>query len=101
RGRIENAGEAHLRCAQIFALDVARSTIDHQRPRRARRALAGEGDLVQDACREQAALTGVEVDVELLRRHFAGRPGYDGEHRAAVSGDDVVDLEPAGAELGA
>ena len=100
RGRIENAGEAHLRRAQVFAFDVAGSAIDHQRAGRARRAVAGEGDLVQDARRKQPALAGLEVDVELLRRHFAGRPGYDGEHRAAVSRDDVVDLEPASAELG-
>ena len=72
----------------------------HQRAGRPRRALAGERDLVQDARREQPALAGFEVDVELLRRHFAGRAGYDGQHRAAISGDDVVDLEPASAELG-
>src|SRR6202034_2398321 len=90
----------HLRGAQIFALDVARSAIDHQRAGRTRRALAGEGDLVQDARWEQPALAGFEIYVELLRRHLAGRPRYDGEHCAAVSSDDVVDLEPASAELG-
>ena len=55
---------------------------------------------MQNARWDEPPLPGLEVDVELLRRHFAGRSGYDGEHRAAISGDDVVDLEPAGAELG-
>ena len=49
---------------------------------------------------KQPALARLEVDVELLRRHFARAAGHHGEHRAAVSGDDVVDLEPADAELG-
>ena len=100
RGRIENAGEAHLGRAQVFALDLAGGAIDHQRAGGARRPVAGKGDLVQDARREQPALAGLQVDVELLRRHFARRAGHHGEHRSAVSGDDVVDLEPADAELG-
>ena len=73
RRRIEDAGEAHLGRAQVFALDLARRAVDHQRAGGAGRAVAGEGDLVQDAHRQQPALAGLEVDVELLRRHFARR----------------------------
>ena len=99
RGRIENAGEAHFGRAQVFALDLARGAVDHQRAGGARRPVAGKGDFVENARRQQAALTRLEVDVELLGRHFAGRAGDHGEHRAAVSGHDIVDLEPADAEL--
>ena len=54
RGRIEDAGEAHLGGAQVLAFDLAGRAIDHQRAGRARRAVAGEGDPVQDAHRQAA-----------------------------------------------
>ena len=55
---------------------------------------------MQYAHRQNPALTRLEVDIELLRRHFARAAGHHRQHGAAVSGDDVVDLEPADAELG-
>jgi len=59
-----------------------------------------KSDLMQNTRRKQAALTRLEVDVELLRRHPLPPGGDDRKHRASVSGHDVVNLEPAGAELG-
>ena len=88
---------AARRCSPLISPGAA---IDHERTRGTWRPVTGKGDLVQDARREQAALAGLEVDVELLRRHFARRAGHHREHRAAVSGDDVVDLKSASAELG-
>ena len=83
-----------------LALDLAGRAIDHQRARGAGRTVAGKSDLVQNAHGQEPALAGLEVDVELLRRHFARPAGDHGQHRPAVACDNVVDLEPADAELG-
>ena len=100
RGRIEDPREADFGRPQILAPDLGRRAIDDHRARGAGRAIAGKGDPMQDAHRQQPALARLQVDVEGLRRDVARLARHHGQHRAAVSGQDVVDLEPAYAELG-
>ena len=100
RRRVEEAGEAHFGGAQVFAGVLARGAVERQRARRAGQAGAGEGDAVQQPHRQKLTAAALEVDVEPLRRHFAGTAGDDAEQRRAVAGDDVGEFELSGGELG-
>ena len=96
---LEEAHEAHFGGAQRIAAVVA-GAIDDQRARRARRAVGAERDLVVEPRRNGAAALGLEIDVEQLGLHLAGRRRQRGEQRAALAGDDVAKLQSAGADLG-
>ena len=63
------------------------------------RAVGAERDLVEQPHRHRLAAAGLEIEVEHLGLHFAGRGGERGEQRRALAGDDVGELEPAGADL--
>ncbi len=101
RRRVEEARETHLCRAQVFlALEFAWRAVDDQRSGRTRRAVAGKGDLVEYPGRQDPALPGLQIDVELLGLHLAWLAGHHRQHGAAVARDDVVDLELAEPELG-
>ena len=63
------------------------------------RAVGAERDLVEQPHRHRAAAAGLEVEVEDLGLHLAGSGGERGKQRRAVAGDDVGELQPAGADL--
>ena len=86
-----------VRCGSV---GLAAGAVEHQRPRGAGRAVGAERDLVEQPHRHRAPAAGLEVDVHHLGLHLAGRRGERGEQRGAVAGDDVGELQPAGADLG-
>ena len=102
RRRVEEAREAHLRGAQVLGLGSSPGArLMHQRARGAGRAVAGEGDAVQDARPAEAAAAALEVDVELLASSL--RPA--GRRRWLISAAPSpatmsASLSPPDAELG-
>ena len=70
------------RCGSVAV--VARA-VEHQRARGARRAVGAERDLVEQPHRHRAAAAGLEVEVQHLGLHFAGRGGERGQQRRAVA----------------
>ena len=75
RGRVENAGEAHLGGAQILALSRPGPrliTSERDGPGSPSRAKA---TLCRMRTGTVSAVAGLQVDVEIVGRHFAGRAG--------------------------
>ena len=89
--------EAHFGGALRIDAAVA-GAVEHQRARGAGRAVGAERDLAEQPRRAPAA--GLEVDVEDLGLHLARHRRQRGQQRRALAGHDVVELEPAGADLG-
>ena len=95
---LEEAHEAHFRGALRVAA-VVLGAVEHQGARGARRAVGAEGDLVEQPHRHRFAAARAQIEVEHFRLHLARRGGERGEELGALAGDDVVELERAGADL--
>src|SRR5262249_5735948 len=72
---------------------------EKERGGRGGRAVGAEGDLGEEPCRQGAPAARFEVDVEYLGLHVARHRRQRGEERRALARHDVVELEPAGADL--
>ena len=97
RRRIEEACEFDLDGAQILLRLLAGSAVERERARAARRAVLSEGDAMQEAHGQRAAIPALEIEIDLLRADLARRAGVDGEQRRAIVGDDVAQSQSAGA----
>ena len=96
---IEEAHEAHFGGAVGIAALVA-GTADDQRARRPRRAVGAESELVIEPHRHGLAGAHAQIDVEDFRLHLARHRHDRAQQRGAVAGDDVGELQAAGADLG-
>ncbi len=96
---LEEAHEAHFRRALRIGA-VIPGAIEHQRARGAGRAVGAERHFMEQAHRHRLAAAGLEIEVEHLGLDFAGRGIERGEQRRALAGDDIGQLERAGADLG-
>ena len=85
--------------ARCGSVPSSRGAVEHERARGAGRAVGAERDLVEQPHRHGAAAAGLEVDVEHLGLDVARRGRERGQQRRAVAGDDVGELETAGADL--
>ena len=99
RGVIEEAHEADFGGALRIGALVARA-VDHQRARGAGHAVGAEGELVIEPHRHGLAAAHAKIDVEHLGLDLAGHRHDRRQERRAVAGDDVGQLQPAGADLG-
>ena len=97
-GVLEEAHEAHFRRPLRIAA-VVLGAVEHQRARGARRTVGAERHLVEQAHRHRLAAARLEVEVEHLGLHLAGRGVERGQERRALTGDDVIELERAGPDL--
>ncbi len=70
-----------------------------KRARGAGRAIGAERDFVEQPHRHRLAGARAEVEIEHLGLHVAGRRVERGQQRRAFAGDDVVEHQPAGADL--
>ena len=96
---IEEAHEAHFGGALRIGALVA-GAADHQRARRAGRAVGAECQLVIEPHRHGLAAAHSQIDVEHLGFDFARHRHDRGQQRGAVAGDDVGQLQAARADLG-
>src|SRR5450759_2783880 len=96
---LEETHKAHFRRALRIAA-VVLGPIKHQRARGPRRAVGAERHLVKQPHRHRLAAARLEVEIEHLGFHFAGRGIERGEQRGALAGDDIAELERPGAHLG-
>ena len=96
---VEKAHEADFRRALRVGAVVARA-IEHQRARRAGRAVGAESELVEEANRERAAATGLEIEVEHFGLDLARSAPQRRQKRRAVAGDQVAELKSARPDLG-
>ena len=95
---VEEAHEAHFGGALRIGALVARAA-DHQRPRRAGRAVGAESQLVIEPHRHGLAAAHPQIDVEHLGFDFAGHRRNRGQQRGAVAGHDVGQLQAARSDL--
>src|SRR3954469_10064894 len=96
---VEETHEAYFRRALGIGA-VVTGAIEHERPRRAGGTVGAEGDLVEQPRRYRAASTsGLKINIEHLGLHFPGRRGKRGDQRRALTGDNVVELQFARANL--
>ncbi len=96
---VEEAHEADFRGALRIGAVVA-GAIEHERARGARHAVGAEGELVEQPHRQRAAAAGLQIEVEHLGLDLARRGAQRRQQRGAVAGDEVGELEAAGADLG-
>ena len=85
--------------ARCGSLPSSLRAVEHQRARGAGRAVGAERHFVEQAHRHRLAAARLEIEVEHLGLHFAGRGIERGEQRGALAGDDIGELERAGADL--
>ena len=79
---------------------VVAGAIEHQRARRAGRAVGAESKLVEHPNRQRAAAAGAQIEIEHFGLDLARRAPQRRQQRRAVAGDQVGKLEPARADLG-
>ena len=95
---LEEAHEAHFRRARGSA-PSSRARLSTSVREAPGLAVSAEGHLVEQAHRQRLAGAGLEIEVEHLGFDLAGRGGERGEQRCALAGDDVGELERAGADF--
>ena len=96
---VEEPHEADFGGAFRIGMLVA-GTADHQRARRAGRAVCAESELVIEPHRHGLAATHPQVDVEHFGFDFARNRHDRGQQRGAVARDDIGELQPARADFG-
>ena len=95
---VEEAHEADFGGALGIGMLVARAA-DHQRARRAGRAVGAEGELVIEPHRHGLAAAHAQVDVEHFGFDFARHRHDRGQKRRAVARHDIGELQPARADF--
>ena len=98
RRAVEKPHEADFRGALRIGAVVA-GAIEHQRARRAGRAVGAVGELVKHPHRQRAAGARAQIEIEHFGFDFARRAAQRRQQRRAVAGDQIGELEPAGADL--
>ena len=97
---VEEAGEPHLGGALALRHVLAGRAVEHQRPRRSRRAVIREGDAVEEPHRQALAAALAQVEVMDLGPDLAGAADHTGQQRRAVARHEVGQGQAARAELG-
>ena len=98
RRMVEEAHEADFGGALRIGA-VVMGTIEHEGARGARHAVGTEGELVEQPHRQSAAAAGFQIEIEHLGLDLARRGAQRRQQRGAVAGDEVGELEAAGADL--
>ncbi len=98
RGIVEEAHEADFGGALRIGAVVA-GAVEHERARGAGRAVGAEGELVEQPHRQLAAAAGLQIEIDDFGFQLARRGSQRGQERGAVAGDEVGELQPAGADL--
>src|SRR5262249_56117973 len=94
RGRVmKEAHEADFGCALRIAAVVARP-IEHERPRRAGRAVTAISDIMQHAHRHCAAAAGAQIEIEYLGLYLAWRGAPRGHQPPTVARPSLPDSKP-------
>ncbi len=72
---------------------VVAGAVEHQRARRAGRAVGAIGELMKHSHRQRASAAGAQIEVEHLSLDLAGRRPQRRQQSRAVAGDQIGDLQ--------
>ena len=98
RRAVEKPHEADFSGALRIGAVVA-GAIEHQCPRRARRAVGAVSELMEHPHRQRAAGARPQIEIEHLGFDVARRAAQRRQQRRTVAGDQIGELEPARADL--